>query len=184
MRIDETAKIHPAAIVEESAIIGPSVRIWAWAHVMHRAVIDGFVTIAERVYIGEGVNVGLGCKLQVGSSIHKGVTLGKNVFIGPGVQTTNDIAPRAHGDWLERFRKTVIEDDVGIGANATILCGITLGAGCMVGAGSVVTRDVPKGWLVLGNPARKIKRIPYKYCPISLVAEYEPCQVRYETPED
>lgn len=152
-------KIHPTAIIDSDVEIGPGVQIWAWTHVRQGAKIGAGTIIGERVSIGPKVSIGSGCKIQNNADIHEGVTIGNDVFIGPGVRTTNDPYPRAVGDWADRFQTTQIDDRVAIGAGATILCGITLGAGCMVGAGSVVTKCVAPSWLVAGNPAKRMRAI-------------------------
>jgi len=152
-----TAKIHKTAIIDQNVTIGPGCQIWAWTHIREGATIGAGTTIGERVSIGPGVKIGSGCKIQNNADIHAGVVIGDDVFIGPGVRTTNDPYPRAVGEWGDRFRETIIEDGASIGAGAVILCGITLGAACMVGAGAVVTKCVPVKWLVTGNPAKKVR---------------------------
>lgn len=154
-----TAKIHQTAIIDEGVEIGAGVQIWAWSHIRQGAKVGAGTVIGERVSIGPKVVIGSGCKIQNNADIHEGVTVGNDVFIGPGVRTTNDPYPRAAGDWLDRFQTTKIEDGAAVGAGATILCGITLGADCMVGAGSVVTKSVPPEWLVVGNPAKRVREI-------------------------
>ena len=104
-------------------------------------------------------NIGNNCKIQNHSLIYEGVTIEDNVFIGPNVITTNDNFPRALGGWSERFRKTLIKKGTSICANTTIVCGITLGENCMIGAGSVVVQNIKENYIAYGNPARHIRKI-------------------------
>lgn len=150
-----TLTIHPSADVDPSATLAPGCIVWNWTKIRERASIGSGTKIGQCVYIDHDVHVGEGCKIQNGVSIYFGVTLGDHVFIGPGATFTNDFAPRAASDNWEVV-PTVVEDHASVGANATIVCGTTLGRGCMVGAGSVVNRDVPPFALVVGNPARMI----------------------------
>ena len=113
------------------------------------------VRIHNYTWIGDQVQIGDGSKIQAFAFIPNGVTIGKNVFIGPSVTFTNDMYPRAKGNWSPL--KTVVEDGASIGANATILCGVRIGKNAMIGAGSVVIKDVFDGETVVGNPARRIK---------------------------
>lgn len=144
---------HATAIVETEEI-GFNTKIWAFSHVSRGAKIGDNCVIGECVHIGPGVVIGDGVKIQNHALIYEGVTIEDGVFIGPGVVTTNDIFPRAKGDWSDRFRKTRIRQGASVGANATIVCGVELGKGCLIGAGSVVTGDVPPGAVAYGNPAR------------------------------
>ena len=149
--------IHKTAIVE-SDNIGEGTNIWANSHICKDVKIGISCTIGENVYIGKGVIIGDRCRIQNGALIYEGVTLGNDVFIAPGVVTTNDIFPELPvGDWSERFRQTIIQDNVSIGANSTIVCGITLEKDTMIGAGSVVTKSTKEGGVYYGNPA-KFKR--------------------------
>ena len=152
--------IHQKALIDTDLNnIGENVKIWAFTHVCKNASIGNNCTIGEGVYIGPGVCIGNNCKIQNHSLIYEGVTLEDNVFIGPNVITTNDIFPRALGEWSHKFKKTLIKRGASVCANSTIICGNILGRNCMVGAGSVVTRNVKPNSLVYGNPARHIRKI-------------------------
>ena len=149
--------IHPTAEVDVRAAVGDGTSIWNWTKVREGAEVGAGCRIGQGVYIDAGVRLGDGCKIQNGVSLYKGVTLGDSVFVGPAATFTNDRVPRAttdDGEW--EVIPTVVEDLASIGANATVVCGVRLGRACMVGAGAVVTRDVPAHALVVGNPARVI----------------------------
>lgn len=149
-------KIDSRAVVEEGAVIGKGTSIWHFAHVRSGSKIGKNCIIGKDVYVDNGVIIGDNCKIQNGVSIYKGVEIGNGVFIGPHAVFTNDLKPRAH-IWDEsRLSKTVVENGVSVGANATIRCGITLGEWCMVAAGAVVTKDTFPHSLVLGVPAKII----------------------------
>jgi UDP-2-acetamido-3-amino-2,3-dideoxy-glucuronate N-acetyltransferase len=127
--------------------------IWNWAKVREGAQIGAHCRIGQGVYIDVGVTLGCHCKIQNGVSIYQGVTIADGVLIGPHVTFTNDKLPRARSiDW--RITPTMVEEGVSVGAHATIVCGVRLGRYCMVGAGAVVTRNVPANALVVGIPAR------------------------------
>lgn len=143
--------IAETAIIENAVEIGEGTKIWHFTHVCNSAKIGKNCTIGEGVYIGPGVVIGDNCKIQNHAQIFQGVTIGNNVFIGPCVCFTNDKYPAATGEW--NLIKTYVQHDVSIGANSTVLCGITLGLGCLVGAGSVVTKSVETFKKVYGNPA-------------------------------
>lgn len=148
---------HKTSIIDEGCQIGDDTKIWAFSHVMKGAIIGKNCVIGEGVHIGNNVVIGDNCKIQNHSILYEGVTLGNNVFIGPNVVTTNDIEPISTGDWKSRFRKTIFEDNCSIGANSTIICGVTVESCALVGAGSVVTRDVKKNTVVVGNPAKYLR---------------------------
>lgn len=149
--------ISSLAIIDEGATIGSNTKVWAFSHICHNAKIGSNCIIGEGVHIGPNVIVGDNCKIQNHALIYEGVIIDDHVFIGPNVVTTNDPYPRSFGDWSHRFKKTFIKKGVGIGANSTILCGITLDEFCMIGAGSVVTENVMPQSLVKGNPARHVR---------------------------
>ena len=142
---------HESAFVEEGTEIGEGTNIWHYAHVREKAKLGENCNIGKDVYVDTEVEIGNNVKIQNGVSVYQGVKVGDNVFLGPHMTFTNDVYPRAEGEW--NVEKTFVEDGVSIGAHATILSGITLGKYCMVGAGAVVTKDVPEHTLVYGNPA-------------------------------
>jgi UDP-2-acetamido-3-amino-2,3-dideoxy-glucuronate N-acetyltransferase len=149
--------IHPTAIIDDNVTIGKNTKIWAYSHISSGTVIGQDCTIGEGVHIGNDVIIGNSCKIQNHSLIYKGVSLEDEVFLGPNTITTNDLYPRAKGDWSDRFRTTIFKKGSSVGANCTIVCGVELGMLCMVAAGSVVTQNVMSHSLVRGNPARHIK---------------------------
>jgi len=152
--------IHSTAIIDADVIIGEGTRIWAYSHVSSGVKIGKNCTIGEGVHIGNNVVIGDGCKIQNHSLVYEGVTLENDVFLGPNTVTTNDFSPQVGGDWKEngRFRTTLFKRGSSVGANCTIVCGVVLGEDCLVGAGSVVTKDVPARCLAFGNPAHIQKR--------------------------
>lgn len=145
---------HPTAIIETTNI-GKGTKIWAFSHISKGAFIGENCVIGEGVHIGENVIIGNNCKIQNHSLVYEGVTLEDNVFLGPNTITTNDFYPSASNDWKNeyRFRKTLFKKGCSIGANSVIICGITIGENSLIGAGSVVTKDIPNNSLAFGNPA-------------------------------
>ncbi len=150
---------HDTAVVDDGASVGEETRIWHFSHVMSTAVIGCGCVIGQNVYIGENVTIGNGAKIQNNVSIYEGVELEYDVFIGPSVVFTNVINPRAFIERKDEFQRTLVKKCASIGANATILCGVTIGAYAMIGAGSVVTKDVPDFAIVKGNPAKVYGRV-------------------------
>ncbi len=155
MSLFANVKIHPTAEISQDAKIGEFTVIWNQAQIRENAVIGKDCIIGKDVYIDHEVIIGDRCKIQNGVSIYKGVLIEDDVFLGPYMTFTNDLAPRAFKeDWI--LTETLVKRCSSIGANATIICGITIGEYAMVGAGSVVTRNVKPFALVAGNPARQI----------------------------
>jgi acetyltransferase-like isoleucine patch superfamily enzyme/dTDP-4-dehydrorhamnose 3,5-epimerase-like enzyme len=144
--------VHQQAICESSSI-GPKTRIWAFAHVLPKAVIGSECNICDGVFIENDVVVGDRVTVKCGVQLWDGVEIEDDVFIGPNATFTNDKFPRSKA-YPESFARTLIRKGASIGANSTILPGITIGAGAMVGAGAVVTRSVPANAIVVGNPAK------------------------------
>ncbi len=153
MTIDETAKIHPAAIVEPGAAVGARTRVWANAHLLPGAQIGCDGNICDGVFIEGDVVVGDRVTVKCGVQLWDGVRLEDDVFVGPNATFTNDLRPRSR-QHPDKFLTTTVREGASIGANATLLPGITVGHGAMVGAGAVVTGDVPDNAVVVGNPAR------------------------------
>lgn len=147
--------IHPTAEVSERADIGDGTKIWNLAQVREDSVIGERCIISKNVYIDEKVKIGNRVKIQNNVNVYHGVTVEDDVFLGPSMTFTNDMFPRAfNADW--KITDTLVKKGASIGANATIVCGNTIGEYAMVGSGSVVTKDVPAYALVAGNPARLI----------------------------
>jgi acetyltransferase-like isoleucine patch superfamily enzyme len=145
--------VHPTAEVSADALVGGGTRIWHQAQVREKARIGVNCVIGKGAYIDYGVSVGDNVKIQNYASVYRGVTIEDDVLVGAGVCFTNDKYPRALIWNPEDAIETKVRKGASIGANATILCGITIGEHAMIGAGSVVTKDVPKHALVYGNPA-------------------------------
>lgn len=145
--------VHPSSYVDEPTQIGEGTKIWHFSHIMPNCEIGDRCNIGQNVVIGEGVKIGCRVKIQNNVSVYTGVQLEDDVFLGPSCVFTNVINPRSSVSRKDEYAPTIVKHGATIGANATIVCGITLGEYCFVGAGSVVTRDVEPYALVVGNPA-------------------------------
>jgi UDP-2-acetamido-3-amino-2,3-dideoxy-glucuronate N-acetyltransferase len=146
--------IHESSIMEQPCQIGQGTKVWHFSHIMPQATIGKNCTIGQNVFIAAGVEIGDNVKLENNVSVFQGVKLEDNVFCGPSCTFTNVLNPRSHISRRGEFKETLVKEGATIGANATILCGNTIGRFAFVGAGAVVTQDVPDYALVYGNPAR------------------------------
>ena len=146
--------VHSSSIVDQGAHLGPGTKIWHFSHVSAGAHIGAGCVIGQNVYIGN-VTIGDGCRIQNHVSIFDGVTLEDDVFLGPSCVFTNVKHPRAHVQRKDAFARTLVCKGATIGANATVICGVTIGEYAMIGAGAVVTADVPPHALVVGAPGRR-----------------------------
>lgn len=148
--------IHESSYVDDGALIGAGTKIWHFSHILPRTVLGRDCVIGQNVVIGPSVRIGNRCKFQNNVSVYTGITIEDGVFCGPSCVFTNVINPRAEIERKNEFRDTLIRRGATIGANATIICGHTLGEYCLIGAGAVATRDVPAFALMVGTPARRM----------------------------
>jgi UDP-2-acetamido-3-amino-2,3-dideoxy-glucuronate N-acetyltransferase len=147
---------HETAVIDSDAKIGQGTKIWHFSHIMSGSVIGENCNIGQNVVVSPGVTLGRNVKVQNNVSIYTGVTCEDDVFLGPSMVFTNVINPRSAINRKNEYMPTIVKRAATIGANATIVCGVTLGEFCFVGAGAVVTKDVKPYALVVGNPARQI----------------------------
>lgn len=148
--------IHPTAIVDDGAQIGEGSRIWHWVHVCGGAKIGKGVSLGQNVFVGNKVVIGDHCKVQNNVSVYDNVTLEEGVFCGPSVVFTNVYNPRSLIERKNEYRNTMVQKGVTLGANCTIVCGVTIGEFAFIGAGAVVNKDVKPYALMVGVPAKQI----------------------------
>ena len=146
---------HDSAIVDDGASIGEGSRIWHFVHVCSGAVIGRDVTLGQNVFVAGGARIGDGCRIQNNVSVYDGVVLEERVFAGPSAVFTNVVNPRAGVERKDEYHRTLVRTGASLGANSTILCGVTIGEYALVAAVAVVTRDVKAHALVVGAPARQ-----------------------------
>jgi UDP-2-acetamido-3-amino-2,3-dideoxy-glucuronate N-acetyltransferase len=146
--------VHESSYVDDGAEIGAGTKIWHFCHIMPRAKIGERCNIGQNVLVSSEVTLGSNVKIQNNVSLYTGVIIEDDVFLGPSMVFTNVVNPRSHVSRKDEYKATLVRRGASIGANATIICGITLGKYCFVGAGAVVTKDVPDYALVYGSPAR------------------------------
>jgi len=178
--------VHPQALVETESI-GGGTRIWAFAHVQRDVIIGENCNIGDHAFVETGVKIGNNVTIKNGVCVWQHVHIADNVFLGPNVVLTNDLNPRSRkADWTPV--ETFIEEGVTVGANATIVCGITIGTRAFIGAGAVVTKDVRPYELVYGNPARSHGWVCYCAEPLRPdmrpLVECETCKRKYRVDPD
>jgi UDP-2-acetamido-3-amino-2,3-dideoxy-glucuronate N-acetyltransferase len=154
--MSKPAFVHESSYVDDGVTLGGGTKIWHFSHILSGSRIGRDCSVGQNVVIGPDVNVGDRCKIQNNVSLYAGVTLEDGVFCGPSCVFTNVLNPRAEIVRRDEFRATPVRRGATIGANATIVCGHELGEYCMIGAGAVVTRDVPAYALMVGVPARRV----------------------------
>lgn len=154
--MDSNFFAHNSAVIDEGSTIGNGTKIWHFSHIMTGCTIGDNCNIGQNVVVSPGVTLGNNVKVQNNVSIYTGVICEDDVFLGPSMVFTNVINPRSAVNRKSEYMKTLVKRSATIGANATIVCGITLGEFCFIGAGAVVTKDVKPYALVVGNPARQI----------------------------
>ncbi len=154
--ISPEAWIHESSVIDPDVHLGAQSKVWLFCHLLSGTRIGERCSIGQNCVIGPRVHLGHGVRIQNNVSVFEGVTLKDDVFVGPSVVFTNISNPRAFIPRKDRFQPTVVECGASLGANCTIRCGVTIGHHALIGAGSVVTKDVPSFALVLGNPARRL----------------------------
>ena len=148
--------VHPSAIVDDGCQIGAGSKIWHFCHLMSNSQIGQRCILGQNVFVASGVTLGNGVKVQNNVSLYTGIICEDDVFLGPSAVFTNVINPRSFLERKTEYRPTLLKRGCSVGANATIICGVTLGVYCLIGAGAVVTKNVPDYALVVGNPARQL----------------------------
>ena len=152
--MSSSSKVHPTSIVDQGAVIGDGTSIWHFSHICSGAVIGKNCSIGQNVLVADNANLGNGVKIQNNVAIYGGMMVEDDVFLGPSCVLTNVTNPRSQVSRKTLYEKTLIRRGATVGANATIVCGITLGRYCFIGAGAVVTKDVSDYGLILGNPGK------------------------------
>lgn len=152
----QPAYVHPSAVIDDGAVIGPGSKIWHFCHLMPGAVVGSRCQLGMNVFVDNNVKLGNGVKIQNNVSLYNGVILEDDVFVGPSAVFTNVINPRSFIERKDEFKPTLVKEGATIGANATILCGVTIGRYAFIGAGAVVAASVPDFALMVGNPARQM----------------------------
>lgn len=147
---------HPTAIIDEGSIIGDGTKIWHFSHIMPKCYIGESCNIGQNVVISPDVRLGRNVKVQNNVSIYTGVECEDDVFLGPSMVFTNILNPRSHVIRRDDYQRTILRQGASVGANATIVCGVEIGAFALIGAGAVIIKDVKPYALVVGNPARQI----------------------------
>ena len=171
------------ALVDEGAVVGEGTRIWQWCHIMKGANVGRNCNIGENAFIETGVELGNNVKVKNNVALYTGFKCEDNVFIGPNAVFTNVANPRSFIERKSEFKQTIIREGATIGANATIVCGHDIGKYAFIGAGSVVTKEVPDYTMVVGNPARKYAYVCKCGCKLNLNLVCTSCGEKYYADE-
>lgn len=155
-KVSKDVFVHESSYIDDNVVIGRGTKIWHFSHILSDCEIGENCSIGQNVVVGPNVSVGSGVKIQNNVSVYEGVTLENDVFCGPSCVFTNVNNPRSEITRKDEFRKTIVRRGASIGANATIICGHDLGEYCFIGAGAVVTKEVPAYALMAGSPAKRI----------------------------
>lgn len=155
-KASSTFYLHPSAYIDESVTIGSSTKIWHFSHILSGTTIGSDCSFGQNCVVGPKVTIGNGVKVQNNVSVYEGVEVENDVFLGPSMVFTNVVNPRAFIQKKEEFKKTLLKKGCSIGANATIVCGITIGEFALIGSGAVINKDVKPYALMVGVPARQI----------------------------
>ena len=156
MSIDSSARIHPSAIVDDGATVGAASRVWHWVHICAGAVVGKSCSLGQNVFVGNKVVIGDNVKIQNNVSIYDDVRLEDDVFCGPSMVFTNVYNPRSAVSRKDQYRPTLVRKGATLGANCTIVCGVTIGEHAFIGAGAVINKDVKPFALMVGVPAKQI----------------------------
>jgi len=156
MNIDKSVEIHPSSIVENGVKIGSYTKVWQWVHISKGAIIGSNCIFGQNVFVGNNVLIGNNVKIQNNVSIYDSVILEDNVFCGPSIVFTNVINPRSAFPKKDQYLTTLVKKGATLGANCTLICGVTIGKNAFIGAGCVVTKDVKDFALFIGNPGRHV----------------------------
>ena len=156
MSIHKSVKIHSSSIIDKDVVIGSNCKIWQWVHISEGARIGSDCIFGQNVFIASEVSIGNNVKIQNNVSVYDRVILQDDVFCGPSMVFTNVINPRSAFPRKDEYKKTLVKKGATLGANCTILCGVTIGENAFIGAGTVVTKDVKDYALYVGNPGRQI----------------------------
>jgi UDP-2-acetamido-3-amino-2,3-dideoxy-glucuronate N-acetyltransferase len=180
------AFVHPTAVIDDDVELGEGSHVWHFVHVSSGARIGARCALGQNVFVGRGVRLGDGVRVQNNVSLYEGVEVEADVFIGPSCVFTNVRTPRAFVPRKHAYELTRVRRGASLGANATILCGISLGEYCLVAAGAVVTRDVPAHALVLGTPAHQVGWVCRcgERLPANAESSCPGCQTRYRLSAD
>jgi UDP-2-acetamido-3-amino-2,3-dideoxy-glucuronate N-acetyltransferase len=148
--------VHPSAIIDQGAQIGKGSRVWHWVHVCGKAIVGKGVSLGQNVFVGNRVTIGDQCKVQNNVSVYDNVTLEEGVFCGPSMVFTNVYNPRSLIERKDEYRDTLVKKGATLGANCTIICGVTIGEYAFIGAGAVINKNVKPYALMVGVPAKQI----------------------------